>query len=99
MPENGGRDLLVGIDAGTSVIKAVAFTLAGHQIAAAAVPNRYGTRPDGSAFQDLDETWADCAQTLRSLGGRIDNLARRWPRSPSPRRGTAPGWSVQATNR
>jgi erythritol kinase len=29
----GGRDLLVGIDAGTSIIKAVAFDLAGRQIA------------------------------------------------------------------
>ncbi len=74
---DAGRDLLVGIDAGTSVIKAVAFTLQGHQVAAAAVPNRYGTRPDGSAFQDLNETWADCAQTLRSLGDKVENLARR----------------------
>ncbi len=34
------RDIIIGIDAGTSVIKAVAFTLGGHQRAASAVPNR-----------------------------------------------------------
>lgn len=72
-----GRDLLVGIDAGTSVIKAVAFDLAGRQIAVASVPNRYTTNADGAAFQSLDQTWADCAQTLRDLGAKVDGLARR----------------------
>jgi sugar (pentulose or hexulose) kinase len=33
--------ILIGIDAGTSVIKSVAFTTTGEQIAAAAIPNRY----------------------------------------------------------
>jgi erythritol kinase len=71
------HDLLVGIDAGTSVIKAVAFDLSGRQIAVASVPNRYTTQADGAAFQSLDQTWADCAQTLRMLGERVDGLARR----------------------
>ena len=74
---SGGRDLLVGIDAGTSIIKAVAFDLAGLQIAVASVPNRYTTRADGAAFQSLNQTWADCAQTLRDLGAKVDGLARR----------------------
>ena len=75
--DDAGRDILVGVDAGTSVIKAVAFDLKGRQIAAAAVPNRYATRVDGAAVQSLEQTWADCAQTLRDLGTRIDNLAGR----------------------
>src|SRR5476649_2412202 len=74
---SAGRDLLVGIDAGTSVIKAVAFDLAGRQIAVASVPNRYTTNADGAAFQSLDQTWADCAQTLRDLGAKVEDLARR----------------------
>ena len=74
---NAGRDLLIGIDAGTSVIKAVAFDLAGKQIAVASTPNRYTTRADGAAFQPLDQTWADCAQTLRDLGAKVDRLAQR----------------------
>jgi erythritol kinase (D-erythritol 1-phosphate-forming) len=70
-------DLLIGIDAGTSVIKAVAFDLSGRQIAVASVPNRYSTSADGAATQSLDQTWADCAQTLRDLGAKVDDLARR----------------------
>ncbi|MGB7261571.1 MAG: FGGY-family carbohydrate kinase, partial [Albidovulum sp.] len=73
----GGRDILIGIDAGTSVIKSVAFTLGGAQIAIASVPNRYATGPDGAAFQSQDNTWADCAQTLRDLAGLVPDLAER----------------------
>ncbi len=71
------RDLLIGIDAGTSVIKSIAFDLAGQQIAAAAVPNTYDTRPDGSATQPLDRTWSDCAETLRKLAEKVPDLAGR----------------------
>jgi len=35
------RDILIGIDAGTSVIKSIAFDTLGRQIAAAALPNHY----------------------------------------------------------
>ncbi|MGR3200049.1 MAG: FGGY-family carbohydrate kinase [Paracoccus sp. (in: a-proteobacteria)] len=71
------RDVLIGIDAGTSVIKAVAFTLSGRQIGAAAVANRYVTGTDGSAVQGMDQTWADCAAALRGLGDNVPNLAVR----------------------
>ncbi|HEY4805122.1 MAG TPA: FGGY-family carbohydrate kinase, partial [Paraburkholderia sp.] len=74
---NETRDLLIGIDAGTSVIKAVAFDLSGRQIAVASVPNRYATSADGAATQSLDQTWKDCAQTLRDLGAKVGGLARR----------------------
>ena len=74
---SSARDILIGIDAGTSVIKSVAFDLSGRQVAIASVPNRYTTRQDGAAFQSLDETWADCAQTLRSLADLVPNLAKR----------------------
>lgn len=71
-------DILIGIDAGTSVIKAVAFDLAGRQLAVASVPNRYTTRAaDGAAFQPLVQTWEDCAATLRELGTMIANLPAR----------------------
>ena len=65
-------ELIIGVDAGTSVIKAVAFTLGGHQLAASAVPNRYLATPDGAATQDMDRTWSDCAEALRGLPQRID---------------------------
>ena len=76
MPDADG-DIIIGIDAGTSVIKAVAFDRAGRQVDMASAPNRYATRADGAAFQSLDQTWADCAQTLRDLGAKVDGLARR----------------------
>ena len=59
--------VLIGIDAGTSVIKSIAFTVTGEQIAAAAIPNRYQTFADGGAEQDMARTWADTAATLKEL--------------------------------
>ncbi|RWO47370.1 MAG: carbohydrate kinase [Mesorhizobium sp.] len=71
------RDVLIGIDAGTSVIKSVAFDTAGRQLAAAAVPNRYETLPGGGAEQDLVRTWTDTATTLRQLADKVPDLASR----------------------
>src|SRR5581483_2160261 len=70
-------DILIGVDAGTSVIKSVAFDLEGRQIAVASVPNRYRTGADGAAYQSLDETWRHCAQSLRDLGAKVPDLAKR----------------------
>ncbi|MDQ0322480.1 erythritol kinase [Pararhizobium capsulatum DSM 1112] len=75
MAERG--DIIIGIDAGTSVIKAVAFELSGRQIASASVRNRYVTGEDGSATQSLEQTWRDCASALRGLGEKVENLAGR----------------------
>ena len=75
MPE--GADILIGIDSGTSVIKAVAFDFGGRQLAASAVLNRYVTGADGSARQSLAQTWADCVEALRGLAGKVPGLARR----------------------
>lgn len=70
-------DLLIGIDAGTSVIKAVAFDLTGCQRGAFAVPNRYRTGQDGAATQSMGQTWNDCAAAIRGLAGQIEGLAAR----------------------
>ncbi len=70
-------DILIGVDAGTSVIKAVAFSLAGEQIAVAARPNAYATPGPGQVEQDMARTWADCAATLRELHDSVPDLARR----------------------
>jgi len=69
--------ILIGIDAGTSVIKAVAFTDAGEQIAIAAMPNSYETLADGGVEQDMARTWRDTAQTLKQLSETVPNLASR----------------------
>lgn len=70
-------DIIIGVDAGTSVIKAVAFQLSGRQIASASVRNRYQTGEDGSATQSLAQTWMDCTSALRSLGDKVPSLASR----------------------
>lgn len=72
-----GRDVVIGIDAGTSVIKAVAFDLSGRQMAVASVLNRYSHGPDGAATQSLDQTWADCVEALRELVAGTPDLAAR----------------------
>ena len=71
------RDILIGMDAGTSVIKAVAFTLTGEQLAIAATPNSYETLADGGVEQDMARTWADAAATLCLLAEKIADLPRR----------------------
>jgi erythritol kinase (D-erythritol 1-phosphate-forming) len=69
--------VLIGIDAGTSVIKSVAFNSDGRQLAVAAIANVYATLPDGGAEQDMARTWKDAAATLRELSEKIPNLASR----------------------
>jgi erythritol kinase (D-erythritol 1-phosphate-forming) len=71
------QNILIGIDAGTSVIKSVAFTTDGQQLAIAAIGNSYTTLSDGGAEQDMARTWADTAATLRELAEKIPNLASR----------------------
>ena len=71
------RDLLIGVDAGTSVIKSVAFTFDGAQVGAAARPNVYRTVEGVGAEQDMAATWDDAAATLRGLAAIVPDLADR----------------------
>jgi erythritol kinase (D-erythritol 1-phosphate-forming) len=71
------ENVLIGIDAGTSVIKSVAFTPAGEQIAIASIPNSYVALPDGGAEQDMARTWMDAAKTLAMLAEKVNGLKDR----------------------
>jgi sugar (pentulose or hexulose) kinase len=71
------RDLLVGIDAGTSMVKAVAFDRHGRQVAVTALPNAYADVGGGGVEQDMARTWDDTARVLRSLAEQVDDLAAR----------------------
>ena len=71
------RDVLVGIDAGTSVLKAVAFTRTGEQLAVAGRPNHYRTGADGAAEQDMARTWEEVVGTLRDLLAGAPEIAER----------------------
>lgn len=70
-------DIIIGIDAGTSVVKAVAFELNGRQVASSAVKNNYLVGQDGSATQSMVTTWHDCVSAIQGLSGRVANLAER----------------------
>ncbi|MBL8894396.1 MAG: carbohydrate kinase [Rhizobiales bacterium] len=69
--------LIIGLDSGTSVVKSVAFTLDGEQVASAALPNAYASLPGGGAEQDMTRTWMDAAQTLKLLGEKVSGLSER----------------------
>ena len=71
------RDLVVGVDAGTSVIKSIAFTLRGEQVGVCARPNRYTAVEGVGAEQDMAATWADTVATLRGLASEVPDLAER----------------------
>lgn len=71
------RDLLVGIDAGTSVIKSVAFTLDGRQVGSFALPNVYVSVEGAGVEQDMARTWSDAAATMRGLGALVPDLSAR----------------------
>ncbi len=69
--------LIVGIDAGTSVVKAVAFTTSGEQVATSSVRNSYQTGLDGSATQSLSQTWSDCVSALQGLSDSVTHFSDR----------------------
>ncbi len=71
------QDILIGLDAGTSVIKAVAFTLDGKQVGSAGVPNKVDYLDHGGAVQDVRRTWSDAVRALHLLAEKVDNLASR----------------------
>jgi erythritol kinase (D-erythritol 1-phosphate-forming) len=71
------KNIIIGVDAGTSVLKAVAFTTHGEQLAVAAIPNHYVTHADGGVEQDMLRTWRDAVTAMRELVGKIPDLPER----------------------
>ena len=61
------KDILIGIDAGTSMIKCAAFSTSGELLAARSRANRYDTSPDGAAVQNLPDTRDALIDTLSEL--------------------------------
>jgi erythritol kinase len=77
MAASATRDVIIGIDAGTSVIKAVAFARDGRQLGDFAIPNSYTASPGGRVEQDMNRTWSDAVAALRGLAAALPNLSRR----------------------
>ena len=70
-------DLFIGLDAGTSTLKAVAFDPQGQALAMAQKRNRHDGGPNGAATQDMARTWDDCAGLLRDLAAQVPGFADR----------------------
>lgn len=66
------RDLVIGLDAGTSMIKAVAFTVDGAEVAMAGAPNHHESSPDGGATMDMGRVWQVCASVLSDLVAQLN---------------------------
>jgi erythritol kinase len=70
------RPVLIALDSGTSVVKAVAFSADGAILATSSRPNAYTTLPGGGVEQDMRRTWDDAAAVLAAL---VADLAARHP--------------------
>ena len=69
--------ILVGIDAGTSMVKCAAFSLAGELLATRSRTSRYTTSAGGAAEQNMLETRDALLETLAELVGDLASQCRR----------------------
>ena len=65
-------DILIGVDAGTSMIKSVAFSTAGEPLYRSSRNNEVLTPRTGWREQDLSDTWDTMAATLREVMEELD---------------------------
>ena len=66
-------DTIIGIDAGTSMIKAVAFSTSGESICRSSRKNEVLTPEPGRREQDMTDTWDATAATLREVTEQLDD--------------------------
>ncbi|XVH33116.1 FGGY-family carbohydrate kinase (plasmid) [Haloferacaceae archaeon DSL9] len=64
---------IIGIDAGTTMIKAVAFSLEGDAICMSSVENRVQRPRSGWSEQSMDTTWDKTARTIREVIDQLDD--------------------------
>ena len=66
------KEVIIGVDGGTTAVKAVAFTLDGEIYAShhESVPVNYGN--SGEAEQDMNLIWEAVAACLKSVAGQLD---------------------------
>ena len=71
------KEIIVGLDAGTSLIKFVAFDKYGKYIDSASVENKVYYREGGKAEQNLEETWNKVIEAFKLLNNKIDCLSEK----------------------
>lgn len=67
--------LLIGIDAGTTTVKAAAYTVDGRQVAIARAPITVLRDTSGSSEIEMDQIWEAVADCLRTVADNIDTNA------------------------
>jgi erythritol kinase len=77
MPAAHSRDVIVGIDAGTSLIKTVAFTRDGRRLGDFSLPNSYSASADGRVEQDMSRTWHHVVAAVQWLARAVPDLGSR----------------------
>ena len=63
--------VLLALDSGTSMVKAVAFSAAGEVLAVATRPNRITAGPGGAVEQDMRRTWDDARAVLSEAAQKV----------------------------
>ena len=66
------EQLLIGIDAGTTTIKAAAYTLVGAQVASARRPIAVLRKAADWSEIDMEDMWSTVVECLSDIGGQID---------------------------
>ncbi len=66
------QDLVIGVDASTTAVKAIAFTRSGEALAECRATYPLHTPHPGQYEQDPEDWWQALATTLRALSGKID---------------------------
>ena len=64
---------LIGVDAGTTVIKAVAFSLDGEELHQHSIDNAVDHPEPGYAEQSMDDTWEKTAMAIRAVVAELDS--------------------------
>lgn len=66
-------EVLIGIDAGTTMIKAVAYSLDGSVVCMSSVENRVERPRSGWAEQSMNTTWKKTTQTVSDVVNQLDD--------------------------
>ncbi len=74
---SNNEPIFIGIDAGTSQIKCVAFSVQGELIDSTSCANHYNSTPDGGATQNMLTTRDKVLSTLAELANRLGDQSRQ----------------------
>jgi sugar (pentulose or hexulose) kinase len=69
--------MYLGLDLGTTNVKAIVADADGHVVSAGAAPVQRYHAPDGGVEQDIEEIWQAVETAVRSAAGRVDAAAIR----------------------